>query len=145
MHANSATVASSPRPAQPEALSTSLRATVRGKFLWVGEEKFYIRGVTYGPFHPDPNGISYPGPQAWERDFTQMVANGINAVRTYDVPPRWQLDISQGQGLRVMVGLQVEQLASFLNDEKIAREIKARVRSKVAACAGHSAVMAYVI
>src|SRR5919198_1457898 len=121
------------------------RIRARGKFLWAGEEKFYIRGVTYGPFHPDAGGISYPGPQAVARDFSQMVANGINAVRTYDVPPRWLLDIAQGFGLRVTVGLQVEQLASFLDNDKVAREIKERVRSKVAACAGHPAVMAYVI
>src|SRR5437899_3219292 len=32
--------------------TTWVRPTLRGKFLWVGEEKFYIRGVTYGPFRP---------------------------------------------------------------------------------------------
>ncbi|PYV14057.1 MAG: hypothetical protein DMG21_19425, partial [Acidobacteria bacterium] len=133
MHANSATVASSPRPAQPEALSTSLRATVRGKFLWVGEEKFYIRGVTYGPFHPDPNGVSYPQPRVVEQDFAAIAANGLNTVRTYDVPPRWLLDLAEERGLRVMVGLQVEQRASFLDDAKVARQIKELVRSKVRA------------
>ena len=118
---------------------------MRGKFLWVGEEKFYIRGVTYGPFHPDPNGVSYPQPRVVEQDFAAIAANGLNTVRTYDVPPRWLLDLAEERGLRVMVGLQVEQRASFLDDAKVARQIKELVRSKVRACAGHPAVLCYVI
>jgi len=37
------------------------RVSVRGKFLWAGDEKLYIRGVTYGPFHPNQGGVCYPG------------------------------------------------------------------------------------
>src|SRR5687768_5898536 len=32
------------------------RASVAGKFLYVGDEKFYARVVTYGPFRPGPDG-----------------------------------------------------------------------------------------
>ncbi len=35
-----------------------LRPRVGGKFLFVGEEKFYVRGVTYGPFRPTVDGTS---------------------------------------------------------------------------------------
>ena len=41
----------------------------RGKFLWAGEEKFYIRRTTYGPFHPNQDGPYYPHMQAAEHDF----------------------------------------------------------------------------
>src|SRR5438094_914908 len=81
-----------------------LRPSVRGKFIWVGEEKFYVRGVTYGPFRPARDGSAYPDPKTVERDFAQIAASGMNAVRTYDVPPRWLLDLAERQGLRVMVG-----------------------------------------
>ena len=37
------------------------RVTVRGKFLFDGEKKFYIKGVTYGTFAPDENGLSFGG------------------------------------------------------------------------------------
>jgi GT2 family glycosyltransferase len=121
------------------------RITARGKFLWAGDEKFYVRGVTYGPFHPDPDGSYYPRPEIVDCDFSQMIANGINAVRTYDVPPFWVLDLAQSHGLRVMTGLQVEQFASFLDEEKTARDIKRQVRARVDRCAGHTAVMAYII
>ena len=30
-----------------------VRPHVRGKFIFAGEEKFYVRGVTYGAFQPD--------------------------------------------------------------------------------------------
>ena len=36
-----------------------LRAHVRGKFIFVGDDKFYVRGVTYGPFQPEPDGCEY--------------------------------------------------------------------------------------
>src|SRR4051812_28340519 len=29
------------------------RVTARGKFLFVGDEKFWVKGVTYGTFRPD--------------------------------------------------------------------------------------------
>src|SRR5438445_8094873 len=30
--------------------SSGERATIRGKFLWKGRDKLYLRGVTYGTF-----------------------------------------------------------------------------------------------
>src|SRR5215831_11624788 len=72
--------------------SCAARPGVRGKFIFVGEQKFYLRGVTYGPFRPDENGNEYGEPQRAEKDFALMRENGINSVRTYTVPPRWFLD-----------------------------------------------------
>ena len=37
----------------------SARPTVRGKFLFVGDQKLYLRGVTYGAFRPDARGNEY--------------------------------------------------------------------------------------
>src|SRR5207237_7925034 len=45
--------APAPHPVQ---ITASLRPQVRGKFLFVGDEKFYVKGVTYGAFQPDANG-----------------------------------------------------------------------------------------
>jgi len=38
------------------------RPCVHGKFLFVGNEKLYIRGVTYGAFQPDADGREYQEP-----------------------------------------------------------------------------------
>ncbi len=137
-----------PAGAQRESLTASAtmsRPHVRGKFLYIGDEKFYIRGVTYGTFRPDDAGDQYPSPETVERDFAAMAANGINAVRTYTVPPRWLLDSAQRHNLRVMVGLPWEQHIAFLDDPKTAASIETRVRTGVRSCAGHPAVLCYTL
>ena len=35
------------------------RPQVRGKFFYVGDEKLWIRGVTYGTFRPDESGNEF--------------------------------------------------------------------------------------
>ncbi len=121
------------------------RPTVQGKFLFVGGSKLWIRGVTYGTFRPDADGHEYHDPETVAHDFAQIAENGLNAVRTYTVPPRWLLDIAQRHGLRVMVGLPWEQHITFLDDKKRAQDIEERIRAGVRACAGHPAVLCYAI
>ena len=75
-----------------------------------------------------------------------MAANGINAVRTYTVPPRWLLDAALRHGLRVMVGLPWEQHVAFLDDRPGAALDRASAcASGVRACAGHPAVLCYAV
>src|ERR1043165_1693443 len=91
-------------PAAPSAAHLS-RITVKGKFLYHGPDKLYIKGVTYGTFRPhDANG-QYPERQVVAEDFRLMAAQGINCVRTYTVPPTYLLDLALEHGLKVMVGL----------------------------------------
>ena len=121
------------------------KPTAAGKFLFVGDDKLYVRGVAYGPFAPsDGTGEVYV-PERVARDFADMAATGINAVRTYTVPPRWLLDLAQGHGLFVMVGLPWEQHVAFLEDEARARAIEHRVREGVSGCAGHPALLCYAV
>jgi len=114
---------------------TGLRPEVRGKFLVVGDQKLYIKGVTYGTFRPDQYGNQYPRPEVVEKDFALMAANNINAVRGYTVPPAWFLDLAQQYNLRVMVGLPEELYAKSLSDKAASREFEAKLRSNVRACA----------
>jgi glycosyltransferase involved in cell wall biosynthesis len=120
------------------------RPQVRGKFLYVGDEKLYVRGVTYGTFHPGADTGEYD-PSTVEQDFAQMAEHHINAVRVYTAPPRWLLDAALRHGLRVMVGLPWEQHVAFLDDRKRVNSIEERVRAAIHACAGHPAVLCYAI
>src|SRR5262249_46223401 len=129
----------------PHCPRQAFRPRAEGKFLFVGEEKFYVRGVTYGPFRPDSRGSQYHERDFVERDFAQMAASNINAIRTDTVPPVWLLDLAHQHGLRVMVGMPWEQHITFLDDNKRARDIQRRVCEGVRACAGHPAVLCYVI
>src|SRR5712691_6518679 len=136
------------RPVAPSVPAPRLvgRPSVRGKFLYTGDDKLYIRGVTYGTFRPRADGSEVPEPGVAARDIALMAANGINAVRTYSVPPRWLLDVAQHHNLRVMVGLPVERYIGFLADKKKgAPHIEALVRAGVRACAGHPAVLCYAV
>ena len=121
------------------------RPVVRGKFLHVGDEKFYVRGVTYGTFGPGRDGFLYPEQKVVESDFRQMAASGINALRTYTVPPVWLLDRAWQHGLQVLVGIPWEQHVTFLDQKALARKIRRRVARSVAATRGHPAVLGYAV
>jgi O-antigen biosynthesis protein len=132
-------------PPKPVPVLEGVRPRVEGKFIFVGDEKFYMRGVTYGPFRPDEKGCEYHTPELVESDFAKMAQNGINAVRTYTVPPRWLLDAAQLHGLRVMVGLPWEEHIAFLDNNKLAQDIENRVRAGVRECSGHPALLCLTI
>jgi O-antigen biosynthesis protein len=129
----------------PGRLALATRPHVRGKFLYVGNRKLYLHGVTYGTFRPDEQGSEYGDERTVERDFEQMSAAGLNAVRTYTVPPSWLLDLAQRHGLYVMVGVPWEQHVAFLDDPGRADSIEQRVREAVRACPGHPAILCYSI
>jgi GT2 family glycosyltransferase len=134
-----------PTTSEDEPQPVRARPRVRGKFVFAGDEKLYLRGVTYGTFAPDDQGYQYGTPDAVERDFASMAAIGVNSVRTYTVPPRWLLDAAQQNGLYVLVGLPWEQHVAFLDTRARRRSIERRVREGVRACAGHPALLAYAV
>jgi GT2 family glycosyltransferase len=114
--------------------------------LFAGDEKFYIKGATYGAFRPDDRGREYQDFPTIEADFAQMAANGLNAVRIpHTMPPRSLLDAALRHGLRVMVGLSAEQFVGYLIDRKKAPDVEEVVRSKVEAVSGHPALLCYAI
>ena len=121
------------------------RPRVKGKFLFLGEEKFWVKGVTYGTFAQDENGIERFVPQIVERDFASIAENGFNVVRTYTVPPRWVLDAAWRNGLRVMVGIPVEVPMALIDEPGKPREIEDWARKQIRTCAGHPAVFCYTI
>src|SRR6266853_340856 len=95
------------------------RPTVRGKFLYAGSQKLWVRGATYGAFRPDERKSEYQNLGVIDRDFRQMAESGFNAVRIpHTTPPRELLDIAEEHRLRVMVGLSAEQCAGYLADPK---------------------------
>ncbi len=124
------------------AAPAAVRPSVRGKALYLGAEKLLVKGVTYGPFSSDASGGFDPG--TVQRDFAQMAACGINAVRVYTTPERWLLDLAALHGLHVMVGVPWEQHVAFLDTGAAAR-IEQAVRAAIRPCAGHPAVLCYAV
>ena len=128
------------------------RPCIRGKFFFLGDDKYWVRGVTYGTFRPDETGAWYPPPDLVRRDFSAMSEAGLNTLRLYTVPPTWFLDLAASHGLRLMIGLHWEQqlavaqnVGAFLDDKAAVRAAIIRIGDSVAHCASHPAVFCYAI
>jgi len=128
-----------------ETPAETARPQARGKFFFVGDDKFWVKGVTYGTFRPNSDGDQYPKREQVAFDFKKMAAAGFNSVRVYTAPPIWLLDEAQAHGLRVMVGLWWDQYITFLDDPRRATRILEDLRETVAAYAGHPAILAYAL
>jgi len=131
--------------APPRRKFVNARPRVEGKFLFVGEEKFWVRGISYGTFQIDENGEERLAREMVERDFAEIAKNGFNVVRVHTGPPRWLLDVAQKNGLRVMVGLNWGEQMAFLDQPDRRDEIEAKVRRWIRRCSGHPAVFCYSI
>jgi GT2 family glycosyltransferase/DNA-binding beta-propeller fold protein YncE len=130
------------RSTQP---ASSARIAADGKFLRAGDERFLVKGVTYGTFAPDAEGYQFPPLPQIAADFRQMAELGINTVRTYTAPRRELLDAAAAEGLRVMVGLPWSQHVAFLDDRSLKRTIRRELAAKVAELGDHPAVLAFAL
>src|SRR6195256_1781708 len=118
---------------------------VHGKFFFAGDAKYFVKGVTYGPFGPGSHGAQFPETEIVERDFALMRGAGVNTVRVFTVPPLWLLDAAAEAGLKVLVGLPWSQHVAFLDSAAIQAEIREAVAGGVRACRRHVAVFAYLV
>ena len=114
---------------------TGARVVTDGKFLRAGDERFLVKGVTYGTFAPDAPGLSVSRRQQVAEDFRLMADLGINTVRTYTPPRRDLLDEAARHGLRVMVGLPWSQHVAFLDDRALKRTIRREIAARCASSA----------
>ena len=118
---------------------------VRAKFFFEGDKKFFVKGVTYGPFAPDENDEYFGKPEGAKRDLDLMVEAGVNLVRIYYVPPRWFLDLCAERGIRALISIPWAEHLEFLKDSKIREAAKNAVREGVRKNAGHTAVFGYLV
>src|SRR5438477_5656139 len=115
------------------------------KFFFEGDRKFFVKGVTYGPFKPDALGNYLGKPEQVDVDLALMREVGLNLVRIYHVPPRWFLDRCSSAGTRVLVTLPWAKHIEFLRYRKARQEIADAVRDAVTAHAGHPAIFGYLV
>ena len=118
---------------------------VKGKFFFAGDEKHFVKGVTYGPFPIGSHGAQFPERRIVEKDFELMIAAGINTVRVFTVPPIWLLDAALEAGLKILAGLPWPQHVTFLDSAAIQAQIKQAVCDGVRACGRHPAIFAYLV
>src|ERR1039458_7095151 len=121
------------------------RPSAKGKFLYVGGEKFYVKGATYGAFPPNSQGDQFPEAADINVDFALMRAAGINAILTYTVPPISYINQAQEHGLRVIVNIPWMGYVCFLEGSEVQKRIRNEVREAVASCRQHPAVLMYCV
>ncbi|MDE2229737.1 MAG: glycosyltransferase [Alphaproteobacteria bacterium] len=131
--------------ALPGATAAGAPIRVSGKFFFQGESKFFVKGVTYGPFPPAPHGTQFPVRETVKRDFALMAEMGANTVRVFTAPPVWLLDEAHQAGLKVLAGIPWSQHVTFLDDPAIEAEVVRGVSAAIRAIKGHPALFAYLI
>src|SRR5687767_55052 len=136
--------AQAPEDVRPRPMKQDLRAVVRGKFLFVGDDKYFVKGSYYDPFHTG----SAPGEyhqQDVDADFAVMAELGVNTVRTDAPVPPWLLDCAHRRGLKVLIGLAWPQATADLDSRETLRGIEETIREAVRRGAGHPAVLGYSV
>lgn len=119
------------------------RVTVDGKFFRLGEKKFHVKGITYGPFPPNEHGQHYPSQEQTAKDLRQIRELGANSLRVYHVPPTWFLDLLAEHELKVLIDIAWWKTGCFLDSEEAKAEARNHVQGAVESCGGHAAVFAF--
>jgi GT2 family glycosyltransferase len=115
------------------------------KFFLEGDKKFFVKGVTYGPFKPDAEGNYLGRPEQVEADLALMRKAGLNVVRIYHPPPPWFLNRCSKAGMRVLVTFPWEKHIEFLRERSVRRQIIETVRASVSKYVGHPAILGYLV
>ncbi len=121
------------------------RVTVRSKFFFEGEKKFFVKGVTYAPFAPDAEGYQFGSKEQVARDLATIRDTGANLIRIYTTPPRWFLDLCLENGLRVLFSIAWMEHVEFLNDPKVRASVEKAVIDAVREHKGHHAIFGYLL
>lgn len=121
------------------------RVRVDGKFFRVGAEKFYPKGVSYGPFAPNAQGENFPDEAQTIRDFSQLRELGANLLRIYQVPPTWFLDLAGQNNLKLLIDIPWNKHLCFLDSDRTREEARTAVRKAATHCARHPAVFAFSV
>ncbi len=137
----STSVQAEPAVVRETRLAPDTRVVADGKFLRAGDERFLVKGVTYGTFAPEADGYQFPSLQQIAEDFRLMAELGLNTVRVYTPPRRDLLDEAARHGLRVMIGLPWSQHVAFLDDRSLKRTIRQELVAKVRELGSHPAVL----
>src|SRR5437879_10307728 len=121
------------------------RAIVDGKFFRVGEKKFYVKGVAYGPFAPNAASQPFAPPEQTTSDFAQIRELQANLIRVYHTPAKWFLDLAAENNLKVLVDISWNSHLCFLDSTQSRKEAREAVRRAVYACARHPVVFAFSV
>ncbi len=121
------------------------RVRVGGKYLRLGLEKWFLNGVTYGPFKPNTDDEPFPKAEKLAADFDLIRSLGFNTVRLYNPPSEAVLAEALAHDLRLIVGIPWTDHVDFLARRDHRRQIENTVREAAQKYGGHPAVAALLV
>ncbi|MDP7654670.1 MAG: hypothetical protein QF706_01295, partial [Roseibacillus sp.] len=118
--------------------SGPVRLRVDGRFLALGDDRIFLKGVTFGPFPPDA-----------ELDpvieFPRLAECGFNAIRLYTGADQRLLDCAHENGLLVLLGLPWEWNRDFLAEPRLRTEGELRLLEFLQEHGSHPALGALLV
>src|SRR5262245_58202068 len=129
------------KPARPAAR----RVRPDGKYFARDNGRVRVRGVTSGPFEPGPDGHQFPTPERTRADLRAMRDAGVNAARTYHVPPGWLFDSADEHGIHLFVDVPWQKHLCFLASAEARAGARAAVRAAAEKGRGHPSLFAYSV
>ena len=129
------------------------RVRVAGKFFRIAaaEDKeataadWWLNGVSYGPFPPNPSGEPYPPPERLDADLKMIGAMGFNTLRLYQPPTPALLEAASRYELRLLVTLSWTDHVDFLARSRERRAIVETVLKQVRSLADLPQVAAVLV
>ena len=113
-----------------------------GKFFRLGDHKFHVKGVTYGPLPPGEDGLPFASREQTRSDFLQMRALNANCLRVYHTPPAWFLDLAHEHNLKVFLDVAWPKNLTFTIDDDLRAQANAAVRDAARRAGNHPATFA---
>jgi GT2 family glycosyltransferase len=132
-------------PVVPQISAFAGPVRIDGKQFARGTQRLRVQGVTYGPFQPGPDGHQLPTPERVANDFVAMREAGVNAVRTYHVPPEWFFHLADEAGISLLVDVPWPKHLCFLESATARADARAAVLQATRAAIGHPSVLALSI
>lgn len=114
-----------------------------GKFLRVGNRRFWIRGITYGTFRPNECGEPYPPFDVLREDFRRMREVGINTLRLYTPPSDRIADAAAEEGLMLVPDICWGPRRCEFDDPERMQFMLEWIRGHARRLAGHPAILMY--
>ena len=124
------------RPANP------LRVRSSAKFFHMGPDKWFVKGLTYGPFKPNSQNQHLPETPQLLADFKQMSQLGANCIRLYHIPQPKILDLAVQNNLRVFIDVPWEKHRCFFEDWSAQQDARQRVRKTARLLGNHPGIFA---
>ena len=131
-----------PAPAENAARMPVVTA---GKFFRQGDQKIFLRGISYGPFCPNSGGESFPEDARLVADLAHIQHLGFDTVRLYHPPSELLLREAARLGLKLMVGIAWTDHVDFIRSSALKREILETARAVATRLRDHPCVIAFLV